>query len=300
MRTGRAFRVNQVDDAILRGNLRSQFRKEHSTDRRQIALPLQHVGEPREIGLQPILFGVALGRQAQIVDHRIDIVFELSHFAAGVDLNRPGEVAFGHRGRDLGDRAHLGGEVRREQIDVAREILPCAGGAGHIRLTAKPAFDSHLSCDGRDLVGEGRKGVGHIVDRLGERRDLAFRLDRQVLLQIAAGDRRHHLHDAADLLGEIGRHDVHCVGQILPGPSDSGDGGLTAQFPFGADLARNAGHFRSESVELIDHRVDRVLQFENFSFHVDGNLAGQVAAGDRGGHFGDVSHLRRQDLPPAD
>ena len=81
----RPFSVDQVDDAILRGDLRGEFRKQHSPDRRKIALSLQHVGEPCEIGLEPILFGIALGRQTQIVDHRVDVVFELGDFAARVD-----------------------------------------------------------------------------------------------------------------------------------------------------------------------------------------------------------------------
>ena len=49
-----------------------------------------------------------------------------------------------------------------------------------------------------------------------------------------------------------------------------------------------------EGVELIDHRVDGVLQLEDLALHVDGDLARQVAARDRGRHLGDVAHLRRQ------
>ena len=43
--------------------------------------------------------------------------------------------------------------------------------------------------------------------------------------------------------------------------------------------------------ELIDHRVDGVLQLEDLAAHVDGDLLGEVAVGDRGRHFGDVAHL---------
>ena len=35
----------------------------------------------------------------------------------------------------------------------------------------------------------------------------------------------------------------------------------------------------------------RVLQFEDFAFDIDRDLFGQVAVGDGGGHFGDVTHL---------
>src|SRR5436190_12916636 len=49
-----------------------------------------------------------------------------------------------------------------------------------------------------------------------------------------------------------------------------------AQLPFGADLAGDAAHFRGERVELVDHRIDGVLQLENLAFDVDGDLARQV------------------------
>ena len=49
--------------------------------------------------------------------------------------------------------------------------------------------------------------------------------------------------------------------------------GLAAELAFGADLARDAGHFRREAVELVDHRVDGFFQLQNLAFHVDGDLA---------------------------
>src|SRR6185369_11294106 len=68
--------------------------------------------------------------------------------------------------------------------------------------------------------------------------------------------------------------------------------GLSTELAFGADLAGYAGHFRREAVELVDHRVDGVFQLEDFAFHVDRDLARQVAAGHGGGDFGDVADLR--------
>ena len=43
--------------------------------------------------------------------------------------------------------------------------------------------------------------------------------------------------------------------------------------------------------ELVDHRVDGALELEDLAAGLDGDGAGQVAAGDRGGHLGDVAHL---------
>ena len=54
--------------------------------------------------------------------------------------------------------------------------------------------------------------------------------------------------------------------------------GLAAELAFGADLARDARHLRRERAELIDHRVDRVLELEDLALHVDGDLLRQVAA----------------------
>ena len=61
--------------------------------------------------------------------------------------------------------------------------------------------------------------------------------------------------------------------------------GLAAELAFGADFAGHAGHFGGERAELIDHRVDGVLQFEDFAFDIDGDLLGQVAVGHGRGHL---------------
>jgi hypothetical protein len=48
--------------------------------------------------------------------------------------------------------------------------------------------------------------------------------------------------------------------------------------PFGADLARHAGHFAGEAIQLVDHRVDGLLELQDLAAHVDGDLLGKVAA----------------------
>ena len=280
-----------IDDALVAPHQRHQLRQQHRADRRQIALALQHAGEAREVGLQPVLIGVALRRQAEVVDHGVDVVFELGDLAAGVHLNGARQVALGHGGRHLGDGAHLVGEVVGEQVHVAGQVLPRAGGAGHVRLATETPFDAHLARHRRHLIGEDGERVGHVVDRLGEGRHLALRFHRQLLLQVALGDRGHDFHDAAHLLGEVGGHDVHGVGQVLPRTGDARHLRLAAELAFRADLARDARHLRGKAVELIDHRVDGVLQLEDLALHVHGDLARKVAAGDGGRHLGDVAHL---------
>ena len=235
---------------------------------------------------------------AQVADHGVDVVLELGHFAARLDLNRAREIALGDGGGDFRDGAHLRRQVGGEEIDVVGQILPRAGGAGHVGLAAKPAFDADFARHRRHLLGERRQRVGHVVDRVGERGDFALGFDGELLPQVAVGDGGHDLHDAAHLVGEVGGHDVDVVGEILPGAGDAGDAGLAAELAFGADLARHARHFGREGVQLIHHRVDGVLQLENFAFHVDGDLARQVAARDGGRDLGDVAHLRRSGWTP--
>ena len=118
-----------------------------------------------------------------------------------------------------------------------------------------------------------------------------FDCDGEVLLQVAVGDRGHDLDDAAHLLGQVGGHDVDVVGEVLPGAGDARHLRLAAELAFGADLARHARHLAGEGVELVHHRVDGVLQLQDFALHVDGDLAREVAARHGGRHFGDVAHL---------
>ena len=77
-------------------------------------------------------------------------------------------------------------------------------------------------------------------------------------------------------------------------PATPGTCGLAAELALGADLARDARDFRGERVELIDHRVDGVLQLEDLALDVDGDLLRQVAARDGGRDLGDVAHLAGQ------
>ena len=156
-------------------------------------------------------------------------------------------------------------EVGGQEVDVAGQVLPGAGGAGDVRLAAEAALDADLARHRGHLVGEGGERAGHVVDRLGERRDLALGLHGEVALQVAFGDRGHHLHDAAHLLGEVGGHDVDVVGQVLPGAGDAGHLGLAAELALGADLARHARHFGGEGVQLVDHGVDGVLELEDLA-----------------------------------
>ena len=113
------------------------------------------------------------------------------------------------------------------------------------------------------------------------------------------GDGGHDFHDAAHLIGQIGGHDVDRVGKIFPGSGNAGHVGLTAEFAFGSDFARHAGDFRGERPQLVDHRIDGVLQLENFALHVDRDFARQIAASHGRRDFGDVANLIREVARPS-
>ena len=81
-------------------------------------------------------------------------------------------------------------------------------------------------------------------------------------------------------------------------PATSGHHRLAAEPPFGADLARDARHLGRERAQLIDHRVQRFLQQQDFAAHIDRDLFRQIAVGDRGCDLGDVAHLTRQVATP--
>ena len=260
----------------------------------EIALTLQHVGETRQVRLQPVLLGVPVGREPQIVDHRVDVVFELRHLTSSVDLNGTGQVPLGHCRGDLRYGSHLRRQVGCQQVHVAREILPGAGGTGNIGLAAKPAFHAHFTRHARDLIGKRRQRARHVVEGVGERRHLPSGLHGQALLEIAVGDGGHDLHDPPHLLREIGGHDVDVVGQVLPRAAHALNLSLATQPSIRAHFPRHARHLGGEGVELVDHRVDRVLQLEDLALHVDRDLAGQISAGDGRGDLGNVSDLGGQ------
>ena len=106
---------------------------------------------------------------------------------------------------------------------------------------------------------------------------LAARVDGDLLREIALRDRGRDVGDVAHLAGEVVGERVDVVGQVLPGAADALDARLAAELALGADLARDARHLVGERRELVDHRVDRVLQLEDLALDVDGDLAAEVA-----------------------
>ena len=136
--------------------------------------------------------------------------------------------------------------------------------------------------------------VDHRVDGLLQLEDLAAGRDRDLLGEIALRDRGRHVGDVADLERQVVRERVDVVGEVLPRPAHALDLRLAAELAFRADLLRDARHLVGERAQLVDHRVDRVLELEHLALDVDGDLLGEVAGRDGGRHFGDVAHLSRE------
>ncbi len=216
----------------------------------------------------------------------------ISPLTSTVILRR--KIAVGDRGGDLGDVTHLSRQIVRHEVDGVREVLPGAGDAAHVRLTAEPPLGADLASDARDLAGEGVQLIDHRVDGLLQLEDLAAHVHGDLPRQVAVGDRRGDLGDVAYLRRQVARHEVDVVRQILPGAGDTRNLRLPAELALGADLARDARDFGGEGVELIDHGVDGVFELEDLPLHVYRDLSRQVATRDGGRYVGDVADLRRQ------
>src|SRR6266852_1426118 len=286
--------LDDIEGTVLCRDQRRGLPEDQIGDRAQVPLALQHGGVLGDVRLEPVLLPIFLGRLLEVADHLVDLVAEQGNLTAGLHPDRSGEVPLGDRGCHLGDGAHLAGQVGGQLIDVVGEVLPSARRARDARLAAQLAFDADFSGYGGDLLGEGGERIGHFVDGVGEGGDLTFRFKDDFAAQVAVGDGGHDAGDAAHLIGEVTGHQVHAVGQVFPGTRDTLDLGLAAQLAFGTDLTGDAGDFRGEGVELIDHDVDGVFQFEDLALDLDRDLLREVALLHGRGDVGDVAHLGRE------
>ena len=157
------------------------------------------------------------------------------------------------------------GQVAGQQVDVVGEVLPGAGDALDVGLRAELALGADLPRDAGDLGGEGPQLIDHRVDGVLELEDLALRLDGDLLREIAVGDRGRRRGDVAHLRRQVARQQVDAVGELLPHARDAADVGLRAELALGADLARDADDLGGEGSQLIDRRVDGVLELEDLA-----------------------------------
>src|SRR5206468_643294 len=118
--------------------------------------------------------GYFAGERVQLIDHRIDRVFQFENFTFDVDCNFAGEIAAGYSGRDFGDVTHLGGQVAGHEVYVVGEIFPSTSDVGDLRLSAQLSFGSYFAGHARDFGGENTELLNHRVDEVGGTQELAF------------------------------------------------------------------------------------------------------------------------------
>jgi len=283
---------HRVEDAVLRRHERRELREDHVRHGGEIALTLEHARKALQVRLQPVLLDVLPRCLPQVADHLVQLVLQNGDLTLGLHPDLPREVALGDGGRNLGDGAHLVGEIRGQLVDVVSQVLPDPCDLFRLRLPAELPFDSHFARDSSHLTRERVELVDHGIDGVLQFEELAFDVDRDLLAQVAVGDRGGHLRDVSHLTGQVAGHQVDVVGEVLPDTTDlDGDRGGLTELALGADLARDARHLGDEAVELIDHRVDGVLQLEHLAADVDRDLLAQVSVGDGTDH---ALHLDRR------
>src|SRR5206468_358431 len=234
------------------------------------------------------------GECVQLVDHRVDGLLQLQDLSPDVHRDLLGQVALLDCRGDLGDVADLAGQVAGHDVDVVGEVFPDTGHALDVGLAAQPSFPYALLFRSRDLVGECVQLVDHRVDGLLELEDLSADVDRDLLRQVALLDGGGDLGDVADLARQVAGHEVDVLGQVLPDAGRAPDVGLAPKPALGTDLPGHARDLVGEGVELVDHRVDGVLELQDLPPRRSSDLLRQVALLDGGRDLGDVAHLAGQ------
>src|SRR5207253_687383 len=154
----------------------------------------------------------------ELVHHGVDGVLQLQDLPFDLDRDLLGQVAVGDGGGDLGDVAHLTGEVGGHHVDVVGQVFPGPRDRNSVGLGAGLALGADLAGHAGHLAGEGAELVHHRVDGLLQLQNLAPHTDGDLLGEVAVGDGGGDLGDVAHLIGEVGGHHVDVVGQVFPGP----------------------------------------------------------------------------------
>ena len=173
--------------------------------------------------------GDLVGERRQLVDHRVDRRLQLQDLAPGVHGDLLRQVAPRHRRGDLGDAAHLRGQVGGHEFTASVRSFQVPATSGHRGLAAQQAVGAHLAGHPGDLVGEQAQRGGQRVDRVGQLGDLAAGVHGDRARQVALRDRGGRVGDGAHLVGEVGRHGVHRVGERPPGARHAAHVGLAAR-----------------------------------------------------------------------
>src|SRR5262249_13692218 len=172
-------------------------------------------------------------------------------------------------------------------------IHPYTRDTYHARLAPEFALSAYLVGYACYFEGERIELIHHRVDGVLQVENFALHFDGDLPGEIAIGDRDGKRVVMANLGRYIGGHEIDVVGQVLPGAGNAFHAGLAPELTFSSHFTRHARYFEGERIELIHHRVDGVLQVENFAPHFDGDLPGEIATGDSAAHIGNIADLHR-------
>ena len=157
------------------------------------------------------------------------------------------KVAVGHGRRHFGDVAHLA--VRLPAIEFTVSVRSFQVPATPRTSAWPPSLPSVPTSRATRVTSEAKRVelVHHRVDGVLQLQDLALHVHRDLLRQVAVGHGGGHFGDVADLAGKVAGHQVHAVGQVLPGAATPFTSRLAAELAFGAHFAGHARHFRGEA-----------------------------------------------------
>src|SRR5690606_34075064 len=142
------------------------------------------------------------------------------------------------------------------------------------------------------LRGKRAEPIDHRVDGALQLQDLALRGDGDLRGQVAVRDRGGDDGDVSNLIRQVGREHVDGVREVLPRAGEALGVGLGPEAPLAADLARDARDLRRERAQLFDRGVQRVLQLEDLTLRLDGDVLREVALRDGARDLRDVADLR--------
>src|SRR5262249_12158969 len=134
--------------------------------------------------------------------------------------------------------------------------LPSAPSHGTFRLAPYPTLVPSFARPARYFRRKPVQLVHHRVDGALQLEDLPLHVHRDLLGEVPLRDRRGHLGDISHLAGEVRRHRVDVVGEVLPGAGHTRHLRLASELSVGTHLARHPRYLGGEAAELIHHGVD--------------------------------------------
>ena len=225
-----------------------------------------------------------------MVHHGVDGVFELENFTFGVDRDLGGKIAERDGCGDLGNIAHLIGEVAGHGVHAFGEVFPCAGHIPDNRLAAQFAFSAHLARHADHLRSERTELLDHGVDNLGGAQEFAFELaavyfGRHSLRKVAPGDGRDDARNFSGRLDQIGNETVHAVDARSPAAGVRSKRGALCDFPLFPDGPADALELPAHVLVEFENLIERVGNFAAQAYAILRHADGEISPLERGQDF---------------